>query len=138
MKYVFLTFTLLVTFIVKSQSIEGVWKTYEDGVLKSEIKLYEKNDKIYGKVIAIHNPDDGNYDPICTTCSGKRKNKPLKGMMIIVGLEKDDDEWYADGGVYHPDNDDYYDVRMWLASNNKLALRGYLGWFYQTQYWIRK
>jgi uncharacterized protein (DUF2147 family) len=138
MKYLLLSIIVMLSLFATSQSIEGVWKTYEDGVLKSEIKLYEKNDKIYGKVIAIHNPDDGDYDPVCTTCSGNLKNRPLKGMTIIIGLEKDDGEWYADDGVFHPDNDDYYDVRMWLESDNKLALRGYLGWFYQTQYWIRK
>ena len=138
MKFLMFLCVLLFSLFVQAQSIEGVWLTYEDGVLQSEIKLFEKNNKIYGEIIAIHNPDDGNYDPICTTCSGKYKNKPLKGMTIILGLEKEEDEWYADNGVYHPDNDDYYDVRMWLESKNKLALRGYLGWFYETQYWVRK
>tara|TARA_B100000508_G_scaffold141026_1_gene145324 strand:- start:109339 stop:109755 length:417 start_codon:yes stop_codon:yes gene_type:complete len=138
MKNAILFLFLFFSLVVNSQTVEGTWKTYEDGVLKSEIKLYKKNNKIYGKVVAINNPDDGDYDPICNTCSGNHKNKPLKGMVIIKGLEKDGSEWYADNGVYHPDNDEYYDVRMWLDSNNKLAVRGYLGWFFQTRYWVRK
>lgn len=138
MNYMLLLIFTVFSLSIYAQNIEGTWKTYEDGELKSEIELYEKNGMIYGKVVAIHNPDDGNYDPICTTCSGRRKNKPLKGMIIIQNLKKDGSEWYADDGVFHPDNDDYYDVRMWLDSENKLAIRGYLGWFYQTNYWLRK
>ena len=138
MNYLLLLLSVLFSFSLGAQTIEGTWKTYEDGELKSEIKLYKKNGMIYGKVVAIHNPDDGDYDPVCTTCSGSRKNKPLKGMIIIQNLKKDGSEWHADNGVYHPDNDEYYDVRMWLDTDNKLAVRGYLGWFYQTNYWIRK
>lgn len=132
-----LTLTLTNVF---AQKITGVWETYDDesGILKSEVKLYEKNGKIYGKIIELHNLKVDTEDPICIKCTDHRKNKPVKGMEIITGLKKDGNEWYADEGILDPNNGKIYDCKMWLESHDKLAVRGYLGWFYRTQYWKRK
>ncbi len=123
-----------------AQNIKGVWETYDDesGILKSEVQIYEKNGKIYGKIIELHNLKVDTDNPICIKCTDYRKNEPVRGMEIITGLKKDGDEWYADDAILDPSNGKIYDCKMWLESHDKLAVRGYIGWFYRTQYWKRK
>lgn len=136
-----LTFTTLFLFSIVSysQSIEGVWKTYDDetGDLESEVKIYKKNGKIYGKIIKIHKVKNGEENPVCELCPGQRKNKHVLGMNIITGLSKDGSEWYGDESILDPNNGELYDCKIWLEDKNKLAVRGYLGWFFRTQYWVR-
>jgi len=84
---------LLLSFqVVFSQSIIGKWKTIDDetGEAKSIVEIYEESGKIYGKVVAILNPEK--RDGVCEKCEDDRKDKPIIGMIIINGLEKDDDE----------------------------------------------
>lgn len=136
-----LTFTTLFLFSIVSfsQSVEGTWKTYDDetGDLESEVKIYKKNGKIYGKIIKIHKVKNGEENPVCELCPGQRKNKHVLGMNIITGLSKDGSEWYGDESILDPNNGELYDCKIWLENKNKLAVRGYLGWFFRTQYWVR-
>lgn len=137
----FLTLAIATIFSLVSytQSVEGVWKTYNDetGKLESEVKLYEKNGKIYGKITKLYKVVDGEENPICDLCPGYRKNKPVVGLTIVTALAKDGSEWYADDSILDPNNGEVYDCKIWLVNKNKLAVRGYLGWFYRTQYWVR-
>lgn len=121
------------------QDITGVWETYDDetGELKSEVEIYEKEGKLYGKIIELHNLKVKTNNPICIDCKDYRKDKPVIGMEIITGLVKDGDEWSADDAILDPNNGEIYDCKLWLINKNKLAVRGYIGWFYRTQYWKR-
>ena len=129
------------SFVSFSQSIEGVWETYNDetGKLKSEVKIYEKDGKYYGKIVKLHNLEIPYEDAKCYYCTDYRKEKHVMGMEIITGLELDDDgEWKGDDALLDPNNGKLYDATLWLIDDNKLAVRGYVGWFFRTQYWIRK
>lgn len=134
----FITISLL-SLMTFSQSIEGVWKTYDDetGDLESEVKIYKKNGKVYGKIIKIHKVKNGETNPVCDLCPGSRKNKPVIGMNIITGLSREGGEWYGDESILDPNNGELYDCKIWLENKDKLAVRGYLGWFFRTQYWVR-
>ncbi|PHR42334.1 MAG: hypothetical protein COA32_17540 [Fluviicola sp.] len=136
-----LTLATIIIFSLVSycQSVEGIWKTYNDetGKLESEVKLYKKNGKIYGKIIKLYKVVNGEKNPVCDLCPGYRKNKPVVGLNIITGLSRDGSEWYADESILDPNNGEIYDCRIWLVNKNKLAVRGYLGWFFRTQYWVR-
>lgn len=140
MKLVFAIFSfLIVASFSSAQSVEGVWKQYDDetGDLESEVEIYKKNGKIYGKIIKIHKVVDGEKNPKCDLCPDQRKNKPIIGMNIITGLSKDGSEWYGDESILDPNDGELYDCKIWLENDNKLAVRGYLGWFFRTQYWVR-
>lgn len=136
--YVYLTLVLLSFQISVAQSIVGKWKTIDDktGEAKSIVKIYEENGKIYGKVLEILNPDK--RDGVCEKCKGDRKNEPVLGMVIINGLEKDDDE-YAGGKILDPEKGKEYKCKLWLDSTdqNKLYVRGYVAFLYRTQNWYR-
>jgi len=132
----------IMSFMGFTQTIEGVWETYDDksGKLKSEVKIYLKDGKLYGKILKLHNleVDIAVEDAMCFKCTDYRKDQPVIGMKIITGLEKSGNEWTGDEILLDPNNGKLYDAKLWLVNDNKLAVRGYIGWFYRTQYWVRK
>ena len=122
----------------QAQSVTGKWKTFDDetGDAKSIVEIYEKNGKIYGKIIEIL--EKGKEDKTCDKCKGSKKDKPVKGMVIIEGLSKDGDNW-EDGTILDPRNGKEYKCRINLENSDKLKVRGYLGvsLLGRTQYWTR-
>ena len=123
---------------LQAQSVIGKWKTIDDetGAAKSIVEIYQANGKVYGKVIQIL--EKGKEDKVCEECKGDKKNKPIKGMLIIDGLSKNDDEW--DGGkILDPKSGKEYKCVVSLENENKLKVRGYVGFSLlgRTQYWTR-
>lgn len=138
MRVNYITLLLLCFFsFTFSQTITGNWKTIDDetGEEKSIVNIYEKDGKIYGNIIEILNPKKKNST--CTDCEGANKNKPILGMTIINGLSKDDGI-YAGGTILDPSNGKVYKCRLNLEEDqNLLEVRGYVAFFYKTQYWRR-
>ncbi len=60
-------------------------------------------------------------------------------MIIIEGLKKDGDE-YNGGAITDPESGNVYKCYLELVENNKLKVRGYIGFSLlgRTQYWLRK
>ena len=129
-------FLCLSFFFTSAQSPVGKWDTYDDETneKKSVIEIYKVGDKLYGKIIKIH--DNTKADAKCTTCTDDKKDKAILGMIIMENLEKDDDEW-DDGEILDPNNGKIYDCKIWLEGNDILKVRGYVGFFYRTQTWKR-
>jgi uncharacterized protein (DUF2147 family) len=118
--------------------VVGKWKTIDDetGQEKSIIEIYEKDGKVYGKVLEIL--DVEHKKSVCSNCSGTDKNKPILGMTVIKGLSKDGDE-YNSGKILDPKNGKLYKCYITLENKDKLKVRGYIGisLFGRTQYWYR-
>jgi uncharacterized protein (DUF2147 family) len=137
-KYVFVLTLILTANIALSQSVIGKWKTIDDetGVEKGIVEIYEKNGKVYGKIVDIL--EEKHRDKKCSLCPGEDANKPLIGLTFIKGLEKDGKE-YNGGKIIDPQNGKSYKCYITLESSNKLKVRGYLGMaiFGRTQYWYR-
>ena len=122
---------------VTAQDIFGKWKTVDDetGENKSIIEIYEKGGKIFGKVIEILEPFDKNF--LCQNCEGEKKDKPVLGMVIINGLEKQG-AYYKNGTIFDAENGKEYKCRIKLdEETGLLQVRGYIAFLYLTQYWIR-
>ena len=134
----FLILALIGTAGVFAQDVTGKWKTIDDetGDAKSIVEVYKKDGKVFGKVIEILNKD--RQDVKCMDCPGADNGKPVKGLVIIKGLEKDGNE-YADGKILDPQSGKLYKCLMELESPNKLKVRGYVGFSLlgRTQYWTR-
>lgn len=124
--------------ISQSQTVLGKWKTFDDetGSAKSIVEIYEQNGKVYGKVSEILEKDKENKT--CEKCKGSKKNKPIKGLVIIEGLSKEDDTWEG-GTILDPKNGKEYKCYITLENTNKLKVRGYIGLSLlgRTQYWTR-
>lgn len=133
-----LAIVLLTVTTLSAQSVLGKWKTIDDntGEAKSIVEIYEKDGKVHGKIKEIFNKDRS--DALCVECEGADKDKPVLGMVIIRGLEKDGDE-YNGGKVLDPENGTFYKCYITLEEPNKLKVRGYVGFsmFGRTQYWLR-
>lgn len=113
-----------------SQTILGKWLT-EAGDAKVEI--YEANGKVNGKIVwlekgpdtkDVHNKDE------------KLRSRKLMGVNILSGLTKKEDKWEG-GRIYNPKNGKNYKCAIWL-DGDKLKVRGYIGFLYETQTWKRK
>jgi uncharacterized protein (DUF2147 family) len=116
--------------------VEGRWKTIDDetGKMKSIVEISVVNGKLTGKIIELKPGEDPNK--LCTACTDYRKGKKLVGMEIISGLTKDDEEWSGDDGIMDPENGKLYDCTLWVEEG-KLQVRGYIGFFFRTQTWVR-
>ena len=140
MKKFLFFFSMTLPFLLFSQSPIGKWKTIDDNTNKEKsiVEIYQVNGKLHGKVVKVY-PDPGeDPNPICDQCKGDKKNKPVVGMEIMWELEKDGSEW-GDGSIMDPENGKTYDCYIELVSNEKLKVRGYLGFSLlgRTQYWYR-
>lgn len=124
-------------FSVQAQ-VTGRWKTVDDetGQAKSIVEIYEKDGKVYGKVVEILNPAKKNAT--CTKCKGADKDKPILGLVIIKGLTKDGDEW-TDGDILDPSKGKLYSCTIELDGKDTLNVRGYMGisLLGRTQTWTR-
>ena len=137
-KFLNLVLFCFVNLALAQNTVIGKWKTIDDqtGKPKSIVEIFEKNQKIYGRVIEIFDPKKKNS--VCHKCEGEDANKPVNGLIIIKGLIKDGDE-YNDGKILDPNNGKLYNCYITLETPEKLKVRGFVGisLIGRTQYWIR-
>lgn len=133
---------LLSSTILLGQSVEGKWTTYNEqtGSALSVIEIVKSGNSIEGKVSQILLEPYQGDDPICTKCSGERKDKKVIGMNFLWGFKKDGDSWTT-GKILDPASGEVYSSKLWLDDSNTLQVRGYAGpldLFYRTQTWKRE
>ena len=138
-KLILLVFTFG-SMAVSAQNIIGRWKTIDDETNKpkSIVEIFERNGKVYGKIIKLFRGAQEEQDPVCDECDedDPRYNKKIIGMEILNNMVKDDDE-YSGGEILDPNNGRVYRCKIWLEGKD-LKLRGYLGPFYRTQTWLKE
>jgi len=117
----------------------GTWKTISDKTKKpaSIVKIWEKDGKLYGKIIKLFNDPDAK----CTACNGKFKDKPITGMVFMWGFKKDGDVFNG-GKILDPDSGKIYNCKMEVVNGGKvLNVRGSLdrwGLAGRTQKWLKE
>ncbi|MBQ1829053.1 MAG: DUF2147 domain-containing protein [Prevotella sp.] len=126
-----LSFALaMIAWVGYAQDIKGKWLT-EAG--DAQVEIYESNGKMNGKIVwlekgpdtkDVHNKDE------------KLRSRKLMGVNILSGLTKKEDKWEG-GRIYNPKNGKNYKCAIWL-DGDKLKVRGYIGFLYETQTWKRK
>ena len=138
----FLLFVLSISLSAQHEEITGLWKTIDDeipGRVKSVVKIYIKDGKLYGDVVKLFRLPEEDQDPVCDKCDDDdpRKDQKVLGMTIITEmvLDEDDNEW-EDGEILDPKKGKVYDCKLWVE-NNKLQVRGYVLFFHRTQEWLR-
>ena len=131
MKRMILSFALaMIAWVGYAQDIKGKWLT-EAG--DAQVEIYESNGKMNGKIVwlekgpdtkDVHNKDE------------KLRSRKLMGVNILSGLTKKEDKWEG-RRIYNPKNGKNYKCAIWL-DGDKLKVRGYIGFLYETQTWKRK
>ncbi|MFD0737943.1 DUF2147 domain-containing protein [Lysobacter koreensis] len=120
----------------------GTWTTIDDKTKKpkSVVEIYEtSNGTLAGRVNEILQSDRG-PNPVCDKCSGERKNKPVKGMVILWGLKKKGSGWEG-GQILDPATGKVYSAKVSpTAGGKKLDVRGFMGFSLlgRTQTWVRQ
>ena len=87
------TYFSFLSFFIQTQNYEGNWVTIDDetGVKKSIIKLYIKNDTLYGRIETLLLEED--QGQLCNNCLGSELNQPIEGLVILKGLTRDGNQW---------------------------------------------
>jgi uncharacterized protein (DUF2147 family) len=127
----------------EADRILGTWVT---GDKRSHIEVYKKNDKYYGKVIALEKPVYGPEDPEAGKPIRDRHNKDPKlqkrammGIDVVSNFKFDGKKSWVKGTVYDPDTGKTYKSKITLTGNDSMNLRGYIGisLIGQTTVWKR-
>jgi len=116
----------------------GQWKTVDEksGAVQSVVEIYDQGGKLFGKIASLTKPADEQGKPkLCTQCTAADKDKPIVGLIIIKDLGADGGHWKG-GTILDPDDGKVYNAELWVE-DGKLKVRGYLGFFYRTQTWVK-
>jgi uncharacterized protein (DUF2147 family) len=118
----------------------GLWKTIDDDgkTEKSLVRITETAGVLSGVIEKIFDPSK--QDSKCDQCSDERKDKPTLGMTIIRNVRQDaeDKNLWSGGEILDPNNGKSYKTRLKpIEAGKKLEMRGYIGFFYRTQVWLR-
>jgi uncharacterized protein (DUF2147 family) len=136
----FLIFCLFGALSAAGQDVAGRWKTIDDetGNPKSIVEIFERNGKMYGKIVRLFRGPDEDPDPVCDECDedDDRYQKKVIGMEIMRGMTSADGGAWSGGDILDPNNGKVYNCRIWLEGDN-LKVRGYWGPFYRTQTWLK-
>ena len=120
-------------------SVLGKWKTIDEntGEVRSMVEIFERNNKVHGRIVQIFPKPGDDPDPVCDECDkdDPRYMKKIMGMEIIKDLTKSDDE-FSGGTVLDPEVGRIYRCKIWLEGDD-LMIRGYWGPFFRTQTWKR-
>ncbi len=131
---------VLFSSIILAQTAAGKWKTIDDetGRVKSIVEIKERNGLMYGKVVELFRLSNEDQNPKCDDCSDDRKGKLVMGMEILRDM-KWNGSMYKNGSICDPKNGKVYTCEMWLKPGdpNTLIVRGYWGFIYRTQNWVR-
>lgn len=134
----FLLMIVCFSFSTNAQQLVGKWKTIDDetGKTKSIIQIYEQNGKYYGKIVELLLPED--KGKLCDKCSGTNKNKPIEGMVIMEGMNKDGDG-FSGGKIMDPKSGKTYKCSIEFDGKDALKVRGFIGisLIGRTQTWKR-
>ena len=127
---------------LSAQSLIGNWKTIDDeneGRVKSIVEITEQDGQFFGTVVELFRLPDEDQDPYCESCADDRKDKRVLGMQIVRNMELDGDEW-NEGTICDPKNGKIYGCKMWFEQGEPdvLKVRGYWGFIYRTQDWLRQ
>ena len=116
----------------------GLWKTIDEDTnqAKSYVRITQTNGVLSGKVETILNPAKQN--DICSKCDDELKDQPILGMTIITDVKAQDDGIWGDGKILDPTNGKTYTLQLTPQDEGKkLEVRGYIGFFYRNQYWLK-
>ncbi len=94
----------------------GVW--VEEGG-EAHIEIVPCQDKLCGHIVWLKNPVDQNGQPQVdlNNPNPALRTRPILGLLIMAGLQSNDDNTYLEGRVYNSDDGKIYDVYLTPAGD---------------------
>jgi len=113
--------------------LEGLWLTQNE---RSVIQVKECDQGLCGYIYWII---EGGMQTDAKNPEESLRNRPMCGLPILWGMEKDNETEWEDGKIYKADDGDIYDADVELLDDGTLKVRGYMGLslFGKTQIWHR-
>lgn len=134
-----LSFSIYATAQKGTDDIVGVWITSGE-TNSAKIQIYKSEDKYFGKIIWLQNPNKDEKPKIDNNNPDKTKRtNPILGLINLTNFKfNGKDEWKG-GNVYDPTSGNTYSGYMYLKDKNTLKLRGYIGFSFigRTETWTR-
>ncbi len=135
-------FIILIFFItgiiVHAQSPIGSWVTIDDkrNVDIAHVKIYKEDGRLFGKITKLL-PEARTRT--CEGCSGKQKDKSVVGMVMMMDVKPDGDNYWTQGKILDPKSGRLFNCSIWLDNPNTLKVRGSFGisLIGRTQTWRR-
>ena len=135
---ILLVCALLLGSIVAQAQAEGVWLNQD---ATAHIEIYKNNNKLYGKIIWLKEPNDEQGKPKTDPLNSneKMRTRSRLGMVILVGLKANGANYWDGGTIYNPKSGKTYSLQIKLQPDGKLHLRGFIGvsLLGETQMWTR-
>jgi uncharacterized protein (DUF2147 family) len=128
-----------------ADAILGLWNTI-DG--EAQFEIYKCGVEYCGKISYLREPDypstekQGlaglpkmdleNPDPLL-------RGRSMLGLPLMEGFRYTGGDTWEGGRIYNPEDGAKYRCKLWLDGENRLKVRGYLGfsWLGRTETWVR-
>ena len=125
------------TSAVAQSSPIGIWWNQEKS---AHVEVYENAGKLYGKIVWLKEPNENGKpktDPL--NPNEKLRSRPRLGMVVLVGLKPESENYWSGGEIYDPKSGKTYSLNLTAEKDGTLKLRGYLGisLIGKTQLWTR-
>lgn len=121
---IFLILSLFSPFLMAQDITKGLWFNEEK---EAKIQFYEQGGKLYGKIVWLKEPQDNGKDKTDkNNPKPELRNKPVVGLVILTGFEKDGKNW-KNGDIYDPKSGKTYSSTIKWAGDRQLNIRGYIG-----------
>ncbi|MEM1321842.1 MAG: DUF2147 domain-containing protein [Bacteroidota bacterium] len=135
MKSFMLFILVILSFTAFAQSPVGTWKTVdeESGEVRSHVEIYEQGGLLFGKITQLLDKDP---NALCNLCSGKKKNQPVVGLVIIEKMKSNQNAW-ENGKILDPETGKEYNCELWMEDGNLKVKGKHWTGFSRTQTWYR-
>lgn len=141
MRKILLVLLTFFAFSCGAKGLMGLWTTIDDktGAPRAVVKLaFNQNGQLTGRILEVFKQkgDKG----MCQNCSGRFKDKPVKGLNFLWGLKKKKEGVYGSGRILDPKTGRIYRAKVTLKDDAHLLVRGYIGipLLGRTQIWIKQ
>lgn len=139
-KTIILMAVLFASVSLYAQSADAIVGKWLNKDKDAHIQIYKNGNQYFGKLVWLKNPNDDNGKPKTDTKNpdANLKSRPIWGLEILKNFNYDDGTW-EDGTIYDPKSGKTYSCKMTLEGNDKLNVRGYIGFSFigRTDIWTR-
>lgn len=130
---IFYTLTFLLTMQVFATDLSspiGTWKTIDDKTKKDKsiVKIWIENDKLTGTILKVFPEPGKDPNPICSKCSGEKKDQKIQGMTFMWDFVKNENgnKW-TEGNILDPGDGKTYHCEITLSQDGKtIDVYGYI------------